>query len=404
MQKRQILFVDDEIRILDGLRRMLRSMHKEWEMHFVAGGQAALDFLAEHKCDIIVSDMRMPGIDGAKLMEHVRSQHPKMVRIALSGQTSKEMILNSVGPIHQYLPKPCDAETLKSTITRVSSLSGLLTNEKLQCAIAQLESLPCLSRLYTELMGELKSPDASIAKVSEIVTQDVSMTSKILHLVNSAFFGVRQRVTDIQQAVSLLGLETMSVLVLSIRIFGQFEDGLAKGFPHSHLWDHSLRVSRCARAIAEAEQASAEIAAQSLIAGTLHDIGKIILAAKTPVEYQTVLRLIKEDSLSSLEAERKVYDVTHAEIGSYLLGLWGFDDSVIEAIVFHHNPQASNKDEFSIITAVHVANAIVSESEDASVLGDSSEIDTAYLESIGLADRMPCWREACSEVGAVSAR
>src|SRR5262245_37814840 len=99
---KKILFVDDEPNVLQGLERMLRSMRHEWEMQFAMSGPAALERLAEQTFDVIVSDMRMPGMTGAQLLTEVSQRHPHIVRIILSGQADQEDILRSVGPTHQY--------------------------------------------------------------------------------------------------------------------------------------------------------------------------------------------------------------------------------------------------------------------------------------------------------------
>ena len=109
MSKR-ILFVDDEENILQGLRRLLRPLRKEWEMRFASDGHTALKMLEESPCDVLVSDMRMPGMNGVRLLEEVRARYPDTIRIVLSGQADRETTLAAVGPAHQYLNKPCDAE------------------------------------------------------------------------------------------------------------------------------------------------------------------------------------------------------------------------------------------------------------------------------------------------------
>ncbi len=171
--KKRILFVDDEPRILSGLRRMLRPMRHEWEMSFAGGGQEALDFLSREPFDVIVTDIRMPGMDGVELLKEVRKQHPKIVRIGLSGSADREAIIGAVGLTHQYLAKPCDAETLKSTLTRACARSDLLADDRLKRLISQMGSLPSLPSLYHEMLEEVQSPNATINTVGKIISQDI---------------------------------------------------------------------------------------------------------------------------------------------------------------------------------------------------------------------------------------
>ncbi|MCK4628178.1 MAG: HDOD domain-containing protein [Sedimentisphaerales bacterium] len=391
--KIRILFVDDESNILDGLRRMLHSMRKEWDMTFAEGGQAALDILAEKSFDVIVSDMRMPGIDGAQLLEKVRRNYPHIARIALSGQTSKKTILRSVGLIHQYLTKPCNTETLRTTISNVCSLRDLLTNEKLRGLIAQLESLPSLPSLYAELIEQIRDNDCSVDEVAKIISRDVGMSAKIMQLVNSAFFGVGRHVSDISQAVTLLGLETIASLTLSMHIFSQYDDIKPDGFSLSCLWDHSITVAEMARLIARSENAEKSDTGYCFLAGMLHDIGKLVLAVQVPQKYQQVLSLCSSQTKEMHEAEREVLQTTHAEIGAYLLGLWGFSDDIITAIAFHHKPAEAAATKFSALTIVHVANILAHETD--SVSDKNIQPDTQYLNALGLTNRLPRWREIC---------
>ena len=97
---RRVLFVDDEPKILEGLQRMLRSMRHEWEMEFALGGPSAMEALNSRPFDVVVTDMRMPGMDGAMLLSQVRGLHPQIVRIVLSGHSDQELVLSSVGPAH----------------------------------------------------------------------------------------------------------------------------------------------------------------------------------------------------------------------------------------------------------------------------------------------------------------
>jgi len=396
--KVKIIFVDDEPNVLSGLRRLLRPMRGQWDMTFAGSGREALKILTEKRCDVIVTDMRMPDMDGARLLYKVKELYPQTVRIALSGQTSDETILRSVGPVHQFLSKPCNAQLLKTTIDRIRLCLGLVTNEKLQGLTSQLETLPSMSSLYHSLIEELQSDDASVDKTGKIISQDVAMSAKILQLVNSAFFGVRQHVTGISQAVSLLGLDTIKSLVLSIKIFSQFNQIKLDRFSLNTLWEHSFIVGQWSKLIARAENADQKTIDYTIIAGMLHDIGKLVFAMKIPEQYNQVFCLAEENNITMIEAENEVIGSTHAEVGGYLLGLWGFSDSIIEALVFHHRPGEAPTKQFTALTAVHAANTLAHEIAVTDEKHNKTlEIDTNYLEDIGLARRPSVWRDSCRD-------
>jgi len=187
-----LLFVDDEPRVLQGLQRQLRPMHHEWDMHFVDDGRKALEFMAAHPVDIVVTDMMMPGMDGSQLLAEVLKRHPQTVRIVLSGHAEREAVLRLVGPAHQYLSKPCDADELRRAIARALSLRDLLGNERLKQLATRVKNLPTLPALQNQLADELRKESPSMERVAEIVSRDIGMTAKMLQLVNSAFFGLAQ--------------------------------------------------------------------------------------------------------------------------------------------------------------------------------------------------------------------
>jgi HD-like signal output (HDOD) protein len=390
---RRVLFVDDEPKILEGLQRMLRSMRHEWEMEFATGGLSALATLETRPFDVVVTDMRMPGMDGAQLLAQLRECHPRIVRIVLSGHSDQEVILSSVGPAHQYLAKPCDPELLKQTVSRACALRDLLTNETLTLLVSQMQSLPSLPSLYMELMRQLESPDPSIKKIGAIISKDPGMTAKILQMVNSAFFGLRRHISSPADATGLLGLDIVKALVLSIHIFSQFSQTRIPGFSLEDLWEHNMAVGALSTQIARAEKQSQQIVDDSFTAGLLHECGKLVLAARLPKEYAEMLSLASEEGLPVVEAERKVFGAAHPEVGAYLLGLWGLPDSIVEAVAFHESPGQCPGDAFGSLTAVHVADRLVGETNTAGAkTGAAAEVDSVYLARLGLDDRMDSWR------------
>ncbi len=206
----KILFVDDEMNVLAGLKRMLRTQRNEWEMHFAGGGHAALELMQQHMFDVVVSDMRMPGMDGAELLTRVSELYPNTVRLVLSGQSEHEKIFRAVGPAHQFMSKPCDPEVLIGTIQRACALQCRMQDESLRRIITQVKFLPTLPSIYRDLVTKLKSDDSSLDEIGEMIGRDISMTAKVLQLVNSSFFGLPQHVTCPQPCGVSTGLECYS--------------------------------------------------------------------------------------------------------------------------------------------------------------------------------------------------
>lgn len=389
--KKRVLFVDDEVNILQGLRRMLRNMGDRWEMFFAGGGEEALDIISRKGIDIVVSDMRMPGMDGAQLMDKVMNLYPNIIRIILSGYSDQELILKSVKYTHQFLVKPCDPEVLKRTIEKACMLRELLNDEKLIMTVTGIKHLPSLPRVYRVIVEELQSSNASLKKIGDIISQDVTMTARILQLVNSAFFGLPQKVASPQQAVTLLGINTLKALILNVQVFTTINrEKQPKDFSLEKLCNHSIMVGNLASIIAKSESTHNNIKEDAFAAGILHDIG-ILLLIENPKLYQKLMEYASVNRCSLLKAEYAVLGSSHAELGAYLLGLWGLSDPIVEAVAFHHNPSKLKDDSFTALTAVHVANAFLSGIKDHLENIDSSYLDLQYLTDLRITDRLKKW-------------
>ncbi|HEU5091877.1 MAG TPA: response regulator, partial [Nitrospira sp.] len=286
---KNILFVDDEPVLLDGLRRSLRSMRNEWTMTFADGGEEALKALEQTPFDVVVSDMRMPKMDGAQLLNEVQRRYPHIVRIVLSGYSDKEMILHSIRATHQFLAKPCEPEQLKTTIRRACALQDVLKNEALRALVTGMSAIPSLPAILLEIKQEAESETSSLKAIGKIIVKDMGLTAKILQLANSAFFGVRGPVSTVEQAVNFLGLETVQALILVAHVFSQFSAKHLSTFQIARLWEESLETGALAREIAKVEGCTPFETEQAYTAGLLHDMGILVLAANCADQFSAIL-------------------------------------------------------------------------------------------------------------------
>lgn len=390
--RKRLLFVDDEPLVLQGLRRALHSMREEWEMKFVTSGAEALEALSREPYDAVITDMRMPGMDGAQLLEEVKRRHPEVVRVVLSGQSSREAVLRSVSPTHQYLSKPCDPQELKLRLAQAFGPRDLLQNSAVKAVVSGLKSIPSLPVFYDQLMRELQSDDVSVGRIAAIISKDVGMTAKILQLANSAFIGLRCQVSNPTQAVGMIGTDLVRALVLSIHIFSQFEGQPALAASFTALWQHSLQVASLAQRIATSEKCSKTMIEESFTAGLLHDLGKAILLAEMPQPYGCILERIAATPQSEPRlVERESLGCTHADVGAYLMGIWGLPSPLLQAVGFHDHPRDSGEPRFSPLIAVHSADAIAS-AADSSPLSHDIQLDDRYLAELGLQDKQSVWR------------
>ncbi|MDB5312817.1 MAG: hypothetical protein JWO38_7019 [Gemmataceae bacterium] len=381
----RVLFVDDEPNILDGLRRTLRPLRREWDMRFAGGGAEALTVMAAEPVDVLVTDMRMPGMDGDELLARVRRQHPLVVRMVLTGQCTREAVLRLVPLAHGVFSKPCDPDVLTAAVRRACALRDLLHSPPLLALVGRLGSLPTPPVLYTRILAELERPDGSIAEIGKVVAGDVGLSAKLMQMANSSMLGLRRPVPTPAQAVQVLGIETTKALVLVSEVLTRYDPVPLRPFSIDDMWDHSRAVATLAGRIAHAEAGSGA-AAEARLAGLLHDVGRLALASQQPESYKAVLGAAGRDGAQLIAAEREVLGATHAEVGAYLLGLWGLPPALVEAVALHHDPTRCPDSGFVPLVAVHAAEALLAPDE-------GGPLSAEYLERLGLGDRLARWAE-----------
>ncbi|MCC6748526.1 MAG: HDOD domain-containing protein [Deltaproteobacteria bacterium] len=402
---KRILFVDDEPRVLEGLQNLLRKERNRWEMVFAPGGAEGLALLEEKGFDVVVSDMRMPGMDGATFLTEVQRRYPRAARIVLSGQTDQASAGRVVAVAHQFLSKPCDSAALRKVIERACALQDLLHDEALQAVVGELGQLPSLPGVYLQLGRILDSPEASVTQMAQIVEQDAALCAKILQLVNSAFFGLAQKCLSVERAISLLGTSLLRNLVLW-NAAGQGIERLPATLREDILarQAHAILAARLTARLAKGQP----FAEAAFLAASLANLGWLVLATHQTSQAESLRASAAESGRPLHQLERELRGVTHAEVGAYLLGLWGFPSAVVESVAFHHEPGRIGHETFDSLAAVHVGYALAADAMDArartaehptALIADGT-LDEAYLERAGVLDQLPEWRRLAEQEAA----
>jgi HD-like signal output (HDOD) protein len=382
----RLLFVDDEPLILNGLQRMLRPMRNAWNMRFANSGHAAISLLQEESADVVVSDMRMPGMNGPQLLSRVAEIWPATIRIALSGQADLDMSCESTAVTHQYLSKPCELVALKRAVERAQLLRTRLSDPGLQALLGGLRSVPSLPHIYKKLTDELNTDNCSLQKVGKIISDDIAMTASILKIVNSAYFGLPREVSSPEEAAAYIGMDILKTLVLTTGIFKSYEGRMEGRLKLAELWQHSSRVAAVSKRCAQRLQLDRKLVELSYMAGMLHDVGVLLLAANEPDKYETALEIADHEHVPSWEAERRVFGTTHMEVGAYLLGIWNLPQRIVEATAFHHLPsEFGTPDSVTVLSAVHIAHAVADEVFGTPYKKESLGPDDRYLATLNLA-------------------
>ena len=355
---RIILFVDDDLNLLNGLKRGLRSLRHDWDLHFVDSAEKALDFLTTHPVDILISDFRMPGMNGYQLMHQVQQRFPKIIRMILTGQPDRETYTESVSICHYFLWKPLEIEAFKPLLQRLRELHTILHDQHLTEILHGLNSLPTLPDTYRQLTGALNDPENDYQTISGLIRDDVTLTMQVLRMVNSAHIGLMRTLHSIDEAIQYLGLNTLRGMVIARQIFSLADADAESLAEWSQLWQHSFCSARLAEALVKNTE-DQFVTAHSSFGGILHDVGKLVISHCLPEAWREIRELMNSRQLTQAAAEQEVLGVDHAAIGAYLASLWGLPHSVVEAIYLHHHQDISDYQGLSIITtAVWHANRI----------------------------------------------
>lgn len=389
----RLLFVDDEPNLLNGLQRMLRTERLSWAMRFAGSGAEALQMLEAEPADVVVTDMKMPGMNGVELLTEIKERHPGTIRIILSGHADLDSSMRSTLVSHQFISKPCEAETLRSTIKRSCELTDLMTSVGLHELLGSIGSLPVVPKIYQSLTEALAQEEIDLREVSRIVEQDIGISAKILQLVNSSYFGVRREINSLEQATTYLGATTLRDLALSLEVFGKFSQLDAhSGVNLDREQHHAMLTARVAKRISPDKKTGE----QAFLAGMLHDVGRLVIAAHMGRQNAEVTETARLESRPRYLVEEERLGLSHAEVGGYLLSVWGMRHPVVEAVTNHHHPsRVAGQSGAGVLTAVHVADALLNEHQIGS--SSASTLDEEHLASLGLGSCLPEWRAVVEE-------
>jgi HD-like signal output (HDOD) protein len=336
------------------LRDRLRNYRQRWTMAFSSSAHDAISQMRNDPFDVIVSDMRMPEIDGAELLSWVKEHRPSMGRIALSGHTDRETAFRSLGVAHLTLSKPCELRTLERGIECAGRFHRLLSHPKLKEVVGSTDRLPSLPRVCIELRRVLADEAVSVDSVTSVVERDTALSAKLLQVVNSPIFGLRRSVNRVRDAISYLGTNLIQDLMVSLHALTVFKLPVGARLSMEMHRDHSMRTARIASALASIEQAP-----ECFSAGLLHDVGNLLLHTQASEMVDELLEAAESADQPHYVLEREAWGVTHADVGAFLLGLWGLPDGIVQAVALHHSYAEVASTEVSRI--VSIADALAHE-------------------------------------------
>lgn len=399
---RRILFVDDDELLLRSIERVLKRHAEEanWEVSFETDGDVALERLAQKPYDVILVDAHMPRMNGTSLLRRVQELFPAVVRILHSGHTGVDALSRSLPLAHQFIAKPCDAHVLRATLDNACGLRGVLRRPELRQMVGSSNELPSAPRTYVEITNALNNPQMSSRAIAEIVEKDIALSARVLQLVGSGFYGLPRQLNSVGGAVAFLGIELIKAMVLSIEVARMFPVAQAiPGFSIDALQQRASAAAQLAKRLIGHESGGDAV----LIAGMLQDVGQLIFAARSAQRFSIALSTSARSKTPLYEAELELFGSTHAELGGYLLGLWGLPAKVVAGVAHHLEPLPDARS-FDAAGALYVAN-LLCENPDVPALEEvparTIGLDLTYLRQVGVAHQLEAWRKMAREASAV---
>ena len=392
----RILIVADDAGDFQAAKTAFSSLPAGWQVHFSQSEKDALCYLDQCEFDVIFVDLSAGPFAGAQFLHEVWKKHPRTVRYLLVESMDTDMIVTCVLGAHQFVPKPLTQSSIATALNRVQTLNRMVRVPHVQTLVSRIRSFPGRPAIYLQVMRELRSKNASAQVVGELVAQDLSISTKLIQIVNSAYYGMAQEIYDPTEAVLLIGMQTTASLVLSIEAFAHFDKVKPRYNLTDRVWRHCQSVAQSAKRISEVVTTDPTIANEAYTAGLLHDIGKLALAMNFEEEYQAILNLAQSRRLPLWKVEGDVLGANHAEVGGYMLATWGMPFAMIEAVAGHHLPAQSLGSKFSALTAVHMANGLIKAEHPGRSGFPEAELDLDYSLDSGLCDQMDVFREIVS--------
>lgn len=397
MPTKSILLAVTDPQALDDIHQVLGA---EWEVTSVPGEAEALVQLDQRSFDAFLVDFNLGSPDASELLNQTLEKRPETSRFLLAYEADLALVAAKVLGSHQILPKPIEPASLKSRIE--NGVNESKADESGSDTKAEVGPLPEVPSVYSEVLSALESPEVTVQHVGEMIASDAELTTEVLTLTRSTHLSLPRNINDPVEAVESLGLEVVKALVMARRFLAEHSHLKPGYLSLEKLWLHSIRVAQIARDLVLFETKDRTLASQALAAGLLHDLGKVVLATNFDDLYGRVHSLARKQPVALWDVEKEMFGANHGEIGACLVGMWNMPSCIVEAAAFHHEPPLGEHEQLTPLAAVHIANVLEHQLRPRDEFRVAPIINAAFLNELGLLQRLPVWRATSGNRGTES--
>lgn len=359
-RKYTVLFVDDEVNILNAIRREL--LRADFKVLLANSAAEAEEKLQQEIVDIVVCDVLMPEKGGIKFLEEVKEMHPDVGRVILSGYVEQAHVINAIiqGFATSYITKPWEQGELNEILQHQLEIREAFQSRHLLETINQIDCLPSLPQIYQEFIKAV-AEEKSIKEISEIISRDIALTTRILQLANSVFFVGRNAISSVEEAAVRMGLTSIKDMVFAFSLINQFGWTPKQENYLDEIVKHSSRVNLCLKEVYRRKHGHA-LKPEMDSLGITHDIGKVLLLQYFPDRYMAAAdQQLADPAMSFYDSECMLgYNgTTHGEIGAYFLDLWNLSELMVEIALNHHKPDRAGARYEELVKAIAFADELV---------------------------------------------
>jgi HD-like signal output (HDOD) protein len=348
---KRVLFVDDEVQILKSIRRIFPG--SSFEVLSADSADSALRIMNDSPVDMIVSDMRMPNMDGIELLNIVKQKYPETIRLILSGYADEEEIMNTLknNIAKAYMFKPWDNNELLRIVTLNLETNPTLPSEFI-AFVNNKNQLPTTNGSYHNIMHTIEE-NSDLEIISNEIVKDQTISAKVLQVVNSAYYGIKTG--SVKKALTILGVNELKNIIMSIDVMECLKTSGPANQIAEKIWAHAYMTSRIQHIFQDRFLLEQDNHVETA-AGLLHKIGIVLMLNYYKENYLVYLaKLFGKNDEYLYQTEKQTYGFSHADVSAFLLKWWNMPGQIVEAAARYVSPLGEDVRNKGVCCCVHIA-------------------------------------------------